>query len=246
MGETAPATSDNSVTIVTTHRVRPGREAELEAFFDNIGRAASRFPGFLGRRIIRPKCAANILGSPAYREVPATRTQLETDAEHDLPEYVVVFRFDSYPHLRAWMQSAERRDWLDRERPLLLDQQSKETIVTGLERWFTLPWQPNLPPPPPAKMALLTLLAIYPLAYVTAILLRPLLAVLPPPLGMLVMSAVDVSLLTWVVMPRVTRLFRRWLYPTSAPAGRRGHQKHVATQELGRPSSHPTSIRRST
>ena len=54
-----------------------------------------------------------------YREFPETRTPLETDAEHDLPEYVSVFRFDDYPHLRAWLGSAERRGWLETARPLL-------------------------------------------------------------------------------------------------------------------------------
>jgi antibiotic biosynthesis monooxygenase (ABM) superfamily enzyme len=212
---TAPAGSDTSVTVVTTFHVRPGREAELETFFDEIGRVVSRYPGFLGRRIIRPRCAADVLGAPGYREFPETRTQLETDAEHDLPEYVSVFRFDGYPHLRAWLGSAQRRELLERARPLLLDEERKETVLTGLERWFTLPWEPGVPPPPRFKMAMLTLLAAYPLGY--AIALLPWLAPLPMPLRMLVMMALVVFLLTWVVMPRMTRLFRHWLYPGARP-----------------------------
>jgi uncharacterized protein len=209
----APAASDTSVTVVTTYFVRPGREAELESFFDGIGCAASRFPGYLGRRIIRPRSAADVLGAPVYREVAETRTEVETDTDHESPEYVVVFRYDSYPHLRAWMQSAERRRCLEKARPLLLEEQYKDTVLTGLERWFTLPWRPDLPPPPRVRMALVTLLALYPLAYGTPALLGPWLAPLPPPLRALVVSAVNVSLLTWVLMPRMTRLFRRWLYP---------------------------------
>jgi antibiotic biosynthesis monooxygenase (ABM) superfamily enzyme len=210
----SPAASDTSVTVVTTLRARPGREAELEAFFDDVGRVAARFPGFLARRIIRPKSAAEVLGAAAYREVPETRTQVETDSEHDSPEYVVILRFDSYPHLRAWAESDERRYWLETVRPpLVLDEEYRETMLTGLERWFTLPWRPDLPPPPRIKMALLTLLAAYPIAYGIAFLLGPWLALLPPPLRMLVVAALSVSLLTWVVMPRMTRLFRRWLYP---------------------------------
>jgi antibiotic biosynthesis monooxygenase (ABM) superfamily enzyme len=216
---TAPAASDTSVAVVTTFHVRPGREAELEAFFCDIGRAVSRFPGFLGRRIIRPRSAAEVLGAPPYREFPEQRTQVETDTEHDLPEYVSVFRFDSYPHLRAWTQSAERRERLERVRPLVLDEQYKETVLTGLERWFTLPWQPDLRPPPRIKMAIITLLAAYPLGYVIA-LLGPCLAPLPMPLRMLVMTASIVFLLTWVVMPSMTRLFRPWLYPGVCRAAR--------------------------
>jgi antibiotic biosynthesis monooxygenase (ABM) superfamily enzyme len=202
---------DRSVTVVTTHRVRPGREAELEAFFDAIGQAATGFPGFLGRRIIRPKSAASVVKAPARREDPGTRTQIETD-EHDLPEYVVVFRFDNYPHLRAWTQSAERRYWLQKRKPLVLDDEQKETVLEGLEFWFTLPGQP---PPPRIKMALLTMLVAYPLMYGIAMLLRPWLERLPMALRALAMIILIVSLLTWVFMPLVTRLFRRWLYPTS-------------------------------
>ena len=197
-----------------TFHVRPGCEAALEAFFDDIGRAVSRFPGYLGRRVIRPRSAADVLGSPAYREIPETRTQLETDTEHDLPEYVSVFRFDSYPHLRAWLGSAERRDHLERVTPLVFQEERKETVLTGLERWFTLPWEPGLRPPPRIKMAMLTLLAVYPLMYAAAVFLGPWLMLLPMPLRALVMSALIISLLTWVVMPRMTRLCRHWLYPS--------------------------------
>ena len=202
---------DRSVTVVTTHWVRPGREAELEALFDSIGQAAARFPGFLGRRIIRPKSAASVVKAPARREDRRTRTQIETD-EHDLPEYVVVFRFDSYPHLRAWTQSAERRYWLQKRKSLVLDDEQKETVLEGLEYWFTLPGQP---PPPRIKMALLTMLVAYPLMYGIAVLLRPWLERLPMAVRGLAMIILMVSLLTWVLMPAVTRIFRHWLYPTS-------------------------------
>jgi antibiotic biosynthesis monooxygenase (ABM) superfamily enzyme len=227
-----PAASDSSVTVVTAFHVRPGCEAELETFFDDIGRVVSRYPGFLGRRIIRPKSAADVLGAPGYREFPETRTQLETDAEHDLPEYVSVFRFDSYPHLRAWLGSAERRDLLKTARPLLLEEERKETVLTGLERWFTLPWKPDLPPPTRIKMVMLTVLAAYPLGYVIIVLLGPWLALLPMPLRALVMTVLTVGLLTWVVMPRMTRLFRFWLYPSTASGklARRGRPPMFAAR----------------
>jgi antibiotic biosynthesis monooxygenase (ABM) superfamily enzyme len=117
-------------------------------------------------------------------------------------------------------------------RPLVLDEDRKETVLTGLERWFTLPWQPGLPPPPRIKMAMLTLLAVYPLGYVILGLLGPWLAPLPMPLRALVMTALTVSLLTWVVMPRMTRLFRHWLYPSarSHKLARRGHPPMFAAR----------------
>jgi antibiotic biosynthesis monooxygenase (ABM) superfamily enzyme len=41
----------------------------------------------------------------------------------------------------------------------------------------------------------------------------PALGSLPSPLRGLVISVVLVLLMTWVVMPRVTRLLKGWLYP---------------------------------
>ncbi|HUJ61157.1 MAG TPA: antibiotic biosynthesis monooxygenase [Kofleriaceae bacterium] len=184
---TPASAQDDSVTIVTTRRVRPGREPEFELWLDGIGQAAARYPGLIGRKIIRP-------------------------GDHEHPEYVVVFKFDSYPHLRAWTESPERARWLEQVRPLVLDE-FKETVLTGLERWFTLPTAPNLPPPPRYKMAAVTLLAIYPLSLALGLAFAPWVAPLPTALRGLPVSVLLIALMTWVVMPRVTRLFKFWLYP---------------------------------
>jgi antibiotic biosynthesis monooxygenase (ABM) superfamily enzyme len=183
---TAVADSE-PVTVVTSRRVRPGREAEFENWLEGIGREAQRFPGFIDGRIIRPK-------------------------DHAHPEYVIVFKFDSYSHLKAWNKSPIRRDWLQRVRPLVLDEY-REQVLTGLEQWFTLSHQPGLAPPPRYKMAAMTLMVLYPLALVLGRLFAPVVAPVPTVLRPLPVMATMVLLTTYVVMPRVTRLFRRWLYP---------------------------------
>jgi antibiotic biosynthesis monooxygenase (ABM) superfamily enzyme len=62
-------------------------------------------------------------------------------------------------------------------------------------------------------MALLTWITIFPLITALVVALGPLLEGFPlvPRLG--ITTAIAVPLMTWVVMPRVTRLLRRWLYP---------------------------------
>jgi len=176
------------VTVVTSRRVKPGHEEDFERWLDGIGEAAAKYPGFVWRRVTRPR-------------------------EHDRPEYVVVFKFDSYAHMVGWTESEERRDWLARVRPLVLDE-FKETVLTGLERWFTLPTQPGVAPPPAYKMATVTLAVVYPLSLGLSTVLTRWLASVPGPLRSLVSAVTLIVLMTWVIMPRVTRLVRWWLYPS--------------------------------
>ena len=84
---------------------------------------------------------------------------------------------------------------------------------TGLETWFTLPVRPATPPPPPYKMAQLTRITILPLITHVVIAQDPLLEGLSRVPRLAITTAVTVPIMTWLVMPRVTRLLRRWLYP---------------------------------
>jgi uncharacterized protein len=84
--------------------------------------------------------------------------------------------------------------------------------LTGLESWFTLPAQPGAPPPP-YKMAVLTWATIFPLITLVVLASAPLIGSWPLVPRLAMTTLVTVSAMTWVVMPRVTRLLRRWLYP---------------------------------
>jgi antibiotic biosynthesis monooxygenase (ABM) superfamily enzyme len=94
-------------------------------------------------------------------------------------------------------------------------------FLTGLEGWFTLPSQPGAPPPPPYKMAIVTWVTIFPLITLIVVASAPLLGSLPVVARLAIVTGVTVPLMTWVIMPRMTRLLRRWLYPgrPDDPAG---------------------------
>ena len=83
----------------------------------------------------------------------------------------------------------------------------------GLGYWFTLPGKPETPPPSRHKMALLIVLAAYPTVLALHVILSPVVGNLPYPLAALIGSVCLVLVLTYVVMPWVTRVFHRWLYP---------------------------------
>jgi antibiotic biosynthesis monooxygenase (ABM) superfamily enzyme len=196
--ESPPPGADGPVTTTVTRRVKQGHEAFYDQFLAGINAAASRFPGHLGVEVFRPESATT-------------------------GEYRIVYRFDTGEHLRAWLESDERAAWLERAEPHVIGPM-RTRFVTGLETWFTLPDRPGAPPPPPYKMALLTWLTIFPLITLVVIALDPLLDKLDLVPRLAVTTAVTVPIMTWLVMPRITRLLRSWLYPTAAPNRRMGQR----------------------
>lgn len=67
------------------------------------------------------------------------------------------------------------------------------------------------------EMWLVTVGAIYPLILTLFGVLAPRIAAWPLPLRALVFPLVLVTLMTYAVMPAITRLLRRWLAPRAAP-----------------------------
>ena len=86
----------------------------------------------------------------------------------------------------------------------------------GLETWFTLEGLGVVPPPPRWKMAATTWLAIYPAITLLLLLVQDLLAPFPVPLRTLLLTGLLVPLMTYLLMPAVTRMLRGWLYPTAS------------------------------
>jgi antibiotic biosynthesis monooxygenase (ABM) superfamily enzyme len=178
---------DPPVTAVASRRVKHGREREFEEWVSGILAAANKFPGYLGSEVLRP-----------------------SDPEDN--EYRIIFRFDHASNLHAWENSEERQRWLRRSRPLLYEEE-KVDVLTGLETWFALPSKPGEPAPPRYKMAIVTWLAVFPVVAVIFSLFGQWLDLLPTLVRTLVFTAVMVTLMTYVIMPRMTRLFSFWLYP---------------------------------
>lgn len=176
---------DHIVTVVISQIVKPGCESAYETWLKDITNVSRTYTGHLGTNVIRPQ--------------PGVR-----------PEYVIIFRFDGYENLKVWMTSRDREYWLTQSQNLV---QSHPHIqeINGLSAWFSLPGQP-LKTPPRYKTALLTWAAVSVLINVLNRLLTPLLVNLPSVMISLIISAIMVGLLTYIVMPWVTRLFSPWLY----------------------------------
>ncbi|MBD2341195.1 antibiotic biosynthesis monooxygenase [Calothrix sp. FACHB-156] len=173
------------VTVVISQLVKPGCEKDYEAWMKEIIGAAKTYFGHLGTNVIRPQ--------------PGGR-----------PEYVIILRFNNYENLKVWMTSRDREYWLNQGKHLVQSEPHVQEIC-GLEAWFSLPGQP-LKTPPRYKMALLTWASVFVLINLLNTFLVPLIRGLPPLIISLVITVTMVLLLTYVVMPRVSRLFSKWLY----------------------------------
>ena len=175
------------VTATISHYVKPGREIGYEEWLLGIAAAAKNFDGHCGVSIIRPH---NV-----------------TD-----PEYTIILRFNRYSHLRNWMESDVRQEWIERAKPLVQKPENVE-VMSGLETWFSLPDKPLNSPPPRYKMVIITWFAVYFCLTIIQYLLAPIFKLLPSVLVPIISTGMVVALLTYVVMPRLTRLLYRWLYP---------------------------------
>lgn len=180
-------TENHQVTAIISHIVRPGRAQGYEEWFHGIVRAAHKFQGYLGVNAIRP-------------------------SDHAHPEYVHIIRFDHYNNLKKWLESDIRQEWIERLQPLI---ENSETVqnLTGLETWFSRYNKPIKSSPPRYKMVLIMWLGAFISLAILTRLLAPLLFRLPVLLNQLIISGLVVALLTYLIMPCLTHLFRQWLYP---------------------------------
>lgn len=181
--------SHQPVTVLITRSPRKSNQKQFERALSDTIDAALEFPGHLGVTVLKPK----------------------TEESND---YQIIVKFASEADYQRWCRSHEATYWfkiLNRleEKPPNLE------IMTGLETWFAVNSSASRPmiPPPRYKMAIVTWIAIFGLIIVINLLLGSFLASLPMLLRSFLLTVGLVVLMTYVVMPRMIRLFGGWLYP---------------------------------
>jgi len=178
------------VTTIFTRIVKTDRIQDFEAWLRGINEVVRQFDGYLGMDVIRP-------------------------GDHDHPEYVIILRFEDYDDLKEWQESRHRFEWVEKSNDMTIGDPYLQE-AHGLESWFTLPGrQTAVLPPAKYKMAVLTVVAIYPLILLAGTALTLLPQELPPLIATLITVIVVGISMTYLVMPRITRLFRFWLFPSS-------------------------------
>jgi antibiotic biosynthesis monooxygenase (ABM) superfamily enzyme len=188
--------NSNPVTVIVKRVAKKDKTKEFEEWLSGISKEFSRQDGSMGIDIIRP-----------------------THSNKTKSEYVIIFRFNTYENLEKWEKSAIRNEWLQKSWELAEANYDVQKL-SGLEFWFT-PYlkdesSPIVPlnPPPRHKMVIVTI----PVISVLLLILVPQIHVLtemlliPYAIRLVIAITIIVLLMTYVIMPLLTKLLRFWLY----------------------------------
>ncbi len=182
---------DRTVTTVVTRTVKRDRRGDYEAWLHRLLAEAERVDGYAGAEVHPPAPDAD----------PAV--------------YTSVFRFDTLAQLRAFEASELRRRAMD-EVSDLVETDAVWRTHTGLELWFDPPPGTVVAQPVRWRMALLLGLVVYVLVLVFGAVASATIGGLPFALRLALVIAVEITLMTYVILPWSTRRLARWIYPTTA------------------------------
>ncbi|MEH1017466.1 antibiotic biosynthesis monooxygenase [Micromonospora sp. CPCC 206060] len=182
------------VTVAITRRADPSRSREMVAWMRAGTGLAEDFPGFLGAGWVRTGPGS--------------------------PDWHMLYRFADTETLRRWEESPQRRWWLTSAQGIV--EHTRTERRTGIEGWFDPPLEQSvehLPPPGPPrwKQAVTIWLAFFPLSLTATLITGQLIADVPVAVRTLIMTLCLTPLMTYLVLPRITRALGWWLQGRPAP-----------------------------
>lgn len=176
-------------TNIISEIVKPGSKEAFETWSRGINKVVAQQPGFISSDILRPR-----------------------DKNH--LEYIIIIRFETSDNLNTWMGSQTFRSIFNEVQPHLVSSKSQQQSH-GLEQWFELPEHDMFQNTKPAfyKLVLMGIIAVYPLVLLSDLILGPFTQEMPYWLAIL-LSVIFISvLMTWPVMPVISKILASWLYP---------------------------------
>ena len=180
--------SSAPITVSVTRRVPPDRAREAQAWAKSGQELLTGMPGYLGSGWIRPDPASD--------------------------HWHMLYRFQDAATLTAWEASAERAWWVASAAGIAEDARSERR--TGIEGWFDTPSDvvvADAPPPAPPrwKQMVSIFLVFYPLSLAIQFFGAPLIGGLELWLRVLITVVIATPLMTYLLLPLVTRALRPWL-----------------------------------
>ncbi|MGC4783773.1 antibiotic biosynthesis monooxygenase [Micromonospora zamorensis] len=185
------------VTVAIARRVDPARSSEMVAWMRAGTALAEAFPGFLG--------AGWVQSGPGS------------------PEWHMLYRFADAETLHRWEESPQRHWWLSSAQGIV--EHTRVERRTGIEGWFDPPLEHSVDPvepvgpatPPRWKQAVTIWLAFFPLSLSATLLTSRFLDAVPLAARVLLMTLCLTPLMTYLVLPRITRALHWWLHGQPAP-----------------------------
>ncbi len=183
-------------TFIVEYIVPSGRKAEslFRQWYDRLVSKARTFDGY-------------------------TRTDLcpPLVCDDGVVKWYAIVHFRTPEELNRWLKSSDRAALFEQGRDTFLAYRYK-SFTTGLEGWFsgqTGGAEQHSLGPPPWKQVLAVVLGLYPTIMVQSMVFSTLgiMQSWPMATSLVINNLITSSILTWVVMPRVSQLLRFWLRP---------------------------------
>ncbi len=190
------AAAEIPVTVSITRHVDPAQSAQMVAWMRAGSSLAERFPGFLGTGWVRPGVGSD--------------------------EWHMLYRFDGQASLAAWEASDQRAWWLGSAQGIVGE--SARESRTGIEGWFDAPQRHDsedlrpLPTAPPRwKQAVMIWTAFFPLSLLATVVVSAVAPDLATVLRVLATTILMTPVMTYLVLPQLTRHLDWWLHGRPAP-----------------------------
>lgn len=170
------------VTVLFDRTVKNGHEEEFDTWYTELIRLSKQHQGHISTQVIKRD-----------------------------KHYITLQQFDSEKNLQAWLNSETRLEQINKLTDLTTSAPEPITL-DGLEPWFDLPNQPVTKHIPKWKMALLTFVSIWIIVAILNVILIPYIAHWPLLLRAAAVPLIIVPLLTYIIMPQLTRRLKDWLH----------------------------------
>jgi antibiotic biosynthesis monooxygenase (ABM) superfamily enzyme len=175
--------SSEPVTVLFSRTAKAGKEKEYEAWNQELIRLSEQQPGHVATSVV---------------------------ADGD-GRYFTLQQFESHAALQAWLASESRHQRLSHLNELTIDS-PEPAEMTGMESWFRLPGHTGTGHIPRWKMAVVTFLIVYCFVLLMNLTISPHIVGLPLYIRGAIFPIISVPLMTYIILPRATKVFRRWLY----------------------------------
>jgi antibiotic biosynthesis monooxygenase (ABM) superfamily enzyme len=175
--------SSAPIHVAITRRIKPGRGAEFQQALNEFFKTSFAHTGVQGAAMLTPPPGS------------------------DSNEYGIIRTFENENERKSFYESRQFLEWKEKVAPLT-EGEATYRELHGLEAFFRSQTQPV---PPRWKMAVATYCGVVPVTLFTTLTVGRLLQGENLLVGNLIANACVVFLLTWVVMPLVTRILKRWL-----------------------------------